>query len=190
MAGGRRRIDFAAMPSHVNFVLLQENKMIDKRTLLPRLAVLGGLAFSLPIWGQYSSPIRDVSDPGRTPFQFFATNVLAPVDNTPLVITTLPVGSSQRLVVDFTNIRVQSASTLPSFVVIYVSASASLPEFQISFPVTPIVVPAGAQKISLGLQSLRLYVSAGQTLSVSTLNQGSTALFIDAAITGHYVTLP
>src|SRR5258708_6357655 len=114
MAGGRRRIDFAATPSRVNFVLLQENKMIDKRTLLPRLAVLGGLAFSLPIWGQYSSPIRDVSDPGRAPFQSFSQTVLLSGDNTPIVVTSLPVSSSQRLVVDFINIRVQGSSTLPS----------------------------------------------------------------------------
>jgi hypothetical protein len=37
--------------------------MIDKRIL--RLAVLGGLAFSLPVHAQYSSPIRDV-DNGAT----------------------------------------------------------------------------------------------------------------------------
>jgi hypothetical protein len=163
--------------------------MIDKRTLLPRLAVLGCLAFSLPMWGQFSSPIRDVSDPGRAPFQFFSTDVLASGDNTPFVVTSLPVGATQRLVVDFVNIRVQSSSTLPTFVAIQVTASASLPGFQISFPVTPLVGLSG-QQISLGLQQLRLYVSAGQTLQVVTLNQGSTALFIDAAFTGHYVSLP
>jgi len=190
MAGGRRRIDFAAMPSHVNFVLLQENKMIDKRTLLPRLAVLGGLAFSLPIWGQYSSPIRDVSDPGRAPFQSFSQNLLLSGDNTPIVVTSLPVSSSQRLVVDFINLRVQGSRTLPSILTVNVSASATLPGFQITFPVFPISVLAGAQQISLGLQSFRFYVSAGQTLQVQTLNQGSAALFIDVAMTGHYVSLP
>jgi hypothetical protein len=164
--------------------------MINKRTLLSRLTVLGALVFSLPMWGQFSSPIRDVSDPGRAPFQFFSQTALASGDNTPFVVASLPVSASQRLVVDFASIRVQSSSTLPASVDIQVTASASVPAFQISFPVTPLVVPAGSQQISIGLQSLRLYVSAGQTLQIVTLNQGSTAQFINASFTGHYVTLP
>jgi len=138
--------------------------MIDKRTLLPRLAVLGGLAFSLPMWGQYSSPIRDVNDPGRTPFQFFSQDVTGPGLNTPVVVTSLPVSSSQRLVMDFANIRVQSASTVPSFVLIQVSASSSLPGFRITLPVIPLALPGDVQQISIGSQAIRLYVGAGQTL--------------------------
>ena len=162
--------------------------MINTAILLPRLAILAGLAFSLPIWGQYSSPIRDVSDPGRAPFQFYNGSVLATGENTPTVVASLPVAASQRLVVDFANIRVQGSSTLPTFVVISVSASGNLPAFQISFPVTP--VASAGQQLSIGSQAIRLYVSAGQTLQVQTLNLGATALFFDVAITGHYVTLP
>jgi hypothetical protein len=186
----RRRISSFLSSGVQNDLFLQEYKMIYRPTLLPRLAVLAGLAFCLPMWGQYSSPIRDVSDPGRAPFQIFTATELVSGDNTPLVITSLPAGASQRLVVDFANIRVQGSSTLPGFVTINVSASSSLPAFQISFTVTPIPEPAPSQQISIGSQSIRLYVSAGQTLTVQTLNLGSDVLFIDASITGHYVTLP
>jgi hypothetical protein len=164
--------------------------MIGQRTLLSRLAVLGGLAFSLPMWGQYSSPIRDVSDPGRAPFQIFTAMTLASGDNSPLVVTSLPVGASQRLVVDFANIRVQGTDSIPSFVSVTVSASSSLPAFQIFFPLSPMTVSAGSQQLSIGLQPIRLFVSAGQTLSVATLNLSSTAQTVFGSFTGHYVSLP
>jgi hypothetical protein len=163
--------------------------MIDRRTLLPRLAVLGGLAFSLPLWGQYSSPIRDVNDPGRTPFLFFSRTSPASGDGTPIVVASLPVGASQRLVVDFANISIQGADKIPTFVFITVSTS-GVTAFEMSFPLIPLALPANGPQISIGLQPIRLYVSAGQTLTVTTLNLSSTQQSVDVAITGHYVTLP
>src|SRR5260370_12303352 len=49
-----------------------------KRTLLPRLAVLAAMAFSLPVYAQYSSPMRDVDNGARQPVNFSAN---LPVNN-------------------------------------------------------------------------------------------------------------
>lgn len=153
------------------------------------LTLLGLIALSLPVSAQYSAPIRDVSDPGRAPFQVFTQSTLDSAQATPLVIASVPAGASQRLVVDFANIQAQGNSTIPRFVFIRINGSTSVPDFQISFPLTPIP-PAPGQQVSIGIQSMRFYVSAGQTLSVISLNLGSDSLLLSAAFTGHYVTLP
>lgn len=164
--------------------------MTKKLILFSRLAVLGVVALSLPVYAQYSTPMRDVSDPGRTPFQVFNMTVIAPSDNTPIVIASVPAGTQQRLVVDFAQIAGQGSSTIPVYMFIKINGSVTVPDFQITFPLTPIPVPIGNQSISTNMQNLRLYVSAGQTLSVMTLNQGTQGLFVTTAFTGHYVSLP
>ena len=164
--------------------------MTKKLILFSRLAVLGVVALSLPVYAQYSTPMRDVSDPGRTPFQVFNVTVIAAADNTPIVIASVPAGTQQRLVVDFAQIAAQGSSTIPVKMSIHIGGSATVPDFQITFPLTPLPIPVGSQAISTNMQNLRFYVSAGQTLSVMTLNQGAQALFVTTAFTGHYVSLP
>src|SRR5260370_33593446 len=74
--------------------------MIDKRTLLPRLAVLGGLAFSLPAYAQYSSPTRDVDNGARQPVNFSFT--LTVLSGTPPGVdyTSVTIPAGKRLVIE------------------------------------------------------------------------------------------
>ncbi len=76
--------------------------MIDKRTLLPRLAILGGLALSLPVYAQYSSPVRDIDDSGRQPFQVMSQNNSGPPGSiATAVLFALPASATKRLVLDY-----------------------------------------------------------------------------------------
>jgi hypothetical protein len=166
--------------------------MIDKRTLLPRLAVLGAMAFSLPVYAQYSSPMRNIDDPGRAPFQFWSqVNPLITNGFTHIVITSLPVGATQRLVVDFASVLLTTSSgTLQTdpFVQLTVTNSNT------NAVVFNLVLPApltSSNSVAISSQPIRLYVSAGQTLTLNVGN-GPTAGNANASvgISGHFVNLP
>jgi hypothetical protein len=43
---------------------------VIRQNLFARLAMLAGLAVSLPVYGQYSSPIRDIDNSARQPVNF------------------------------------------------------------------------------------------------------------------------
>src|SRR5260370_13074714 len=74
--------------------------MIDKRTLLPRLAVLGGLAFSVPVFAQYSSPVRDVDNGARQPVNFNFTLVVNNGSSSGFNNTAVMIPAGKRLVIE------------------------------------------------------------------------------------------
>jgi hypothetical protein len=166
--------------------------MSDKRTLLPGLAVLGCLAFSLPVYAQYSTPMRDIDNPGRTPFVFWSqVNPLTLNGFTNVVITSLPVGATQRLVVDFANVTLSVSSgtlqTDPLFLLTVINVSTNTPAYNLYLPVAAV----NGNQIAIGSQPIQVYVSAGQKL-VFGVNNNATLGNSNAtlAFSGHFVNLP
>ena len=147
---------------------------------------------------QFSTPMRDVDNPGRAPFQVFSEfNTQAPNGNAYTTLASVPAGATQRLVLDYVNIEINNLSgpvQTQGYVTIEVrtTATPTFPVFQMILPVTLInntTFPGNT--IAVVNQPIRMYVSAGQTLSVTAINQsGSSNMNIGAAVTGHYVSLP
>jgi hypothetical protein len=169
--------------------------MINKRTLFARISLVGALALGLPAFGQYSTPMRDINDPGRTPFQLMSEfNTVLPSRNNPISLTSLPAGASQRLVVDYIEIEANNldgTAATQGFAGIEVRDSTNLSTytFHIILPFT--VINTGSYSLALLAQPVRLYLSAGQTLTCTVVNlSGTSNMNVGVSVTGHYVTLP
>jgi hypothetical protein len=147
---------------------------------------------------QFSTPMRDVDNPGRAPFQLFSEfNTQLPNGNVYTPLTSLAATATQRLVLDFASIEINNLSgpvQTQGFVTIEVrnTATPTFPVFQIILPVTVVTnTTFGGNAIALFSGPVHLYLSAGQTLSVTAINQsGNSNMNIGISLTGHYVSLP
>ena len=169
--------------------------MIHKRTLLRRLAVLGCLAFSLPVYAQFSTPMRDVDDPGRQPLQVMSQNNANPPGlGTPVFLTSLPANATKRLVLDYISLIAENndISTVQTTgrATVEIRDSTGLIFFHtIVLSVSPMFF--GGANAAYASQPIRLYLSAGQTATCTVQNLSSTStLMVTASLTGHYVALP
>jgi hypothetical protein len=147
---------------------------------------------------QYSTPMRDIDNPGRTPFQLLSQfNTQLPNGNAFTTLTSVASGATQRLVVDYINIEINNLSgnvQTQGYVTLEVrnTATPTFPVFQMILPVTLIVnTTFPGSTIAVVNQPIRMYVSPGQTLSCTAINQsGSSNMNIGAAVSGHFVSLP
>jgi hypothetical protein len=147
---------------------------------------------------QYSTPMRSIDDPGRNPFQLMSQfNTQLPNGNSYTTLTSLPANATQRLVIDYVNIEINNLSgpvQTQGYVTIEVrtTATPTFPIFQMILPVTIMNnTTFGGNAVAVVSQPIRMYLSAGQTLSCTAVNQsGSSNMNIGAFLTGHYVSLP
>jgi hypothetical protein len=168
--------------------------MIDKRTLLPGLAVLGCLAFSLPVYAQFSTPMRDVDNGARQPVNFSASIVVNNGNQGGANFTAVTIPAGKRLVIETISFLGIVALGETGYGSIQVTAGAGTAAGATSaFHVIP-MVKLTSDPISDfigGSGSLRMYADAGSTVQISyqrgTLTGSET---IGANITGHYVNLP
>jgi hypothetical protein len=147
---------------------------------------------------QFSTPMRDVDNPGKMPFQLLSEfNTQLPNGNAYTTLTSLASNATQRLVLDFASIEINNLSgpvQTQGYVTIEVrtTATPTFPIFQIILPVTLMNnTTFGGNAIAVFSGPVHMYLSAGQTLSVTAVNQsGSSNMNIGVALTGHYVSLP
>ncbi len=147
---------------------------------------------------QFSTPMRDIDNPGRAPFQVFSQfNTQLPGGNAYIPLTSLAPAATQRLVLDFASIVIDNLSgpvQTQGYVLIEVrnTATPAFAVFQIVLPVTVITnTTFGGNAVALFSGPVHLYLSAGQTLSVTAVNQSVTSnMNVSVSLTGHYVSLP
>jgi hypothetical protein len=168
--------------------------MIDKRTLLPRLAVLGGLAFSLPVHAQFSSPMRDVDNGARQPVNFSASLVVNSGDQGGSNSTAVTIPAGKRLVIETISFFGIVAHGEMGFGKIFVTAGAGTAFGATNgahvIPMVKLTTDPVSDFIG-GSGSLRMYADAGSTVEVAyqrgTLT-GSESIVVN--LTGHFVNLP
>jgi hypothetical protein len=169
------------------------------RFLQPRiLATVIFLAAAGAANAQFSTPMRDVDNPGRNPFQLLSQfNTQLPNGNAPITLYSVAASATQRLVIDYFNVEINNLSgnvQTQGYVTIEVrnTATPTFPVFQMILPVTLIVnTTFPGSTIAVVNQPIHLYVSPGQTLTCTAINQsGSSNMNIGAAVTGHFVSLP
>jgi hypothetical protein len=147
---------------------------------------------------QFSTPMRDVDNPGKAPFQLFSQfNTQLPNGNSYTVLTSVASTAPQRLVVDFFNIEINNLSgpvQTQGYVTLEVrnTATPTFPVFSIILPVTIVNnTTFGGSAIAVYSGPVLVYVSAGQTLTFTALNlSGSSNMNMGASVTGHYVSIP
>jgi hypothetical protein len=147
---------------------------------------------------QFSTPMRDIDNPGRAPFQLFSEfNTQLPNGNAYTTLTSLASNATQRLVVDYASIEINNLEgpvQTQGYVTLEVRSTASptFPVFQLILPVTIVNnTTFGGNTVALFAQPLLIYVSAGQTLTCTAVNlSGSSNMNIGVSLTGQYVSLP
>jgi hypothetical protein len=148
---------------------------------------------------QFSTPMRDVDNPGKAPFQLFSEfNTQLPNGNSYTFLTSVPSTAAQRLVVDFFNIEINNLEgpvQTQGFVTLEVrnTATPTFPVFSIILPVTIInsTTLPGGNALAVYSGPVLVYVSAGQTLTFTAINlSGSSNMNMGASVTGHYVSIP
>jgi hypothetical protein len=170
--------------------------MINKRTLLPRLAVLGGLAFSVPVFAQYSSPMRDVDNGARQPVNFNFTLAVNNGSSSGFNNTAVTIPAGKRLVIETVSFNGQVASGEIGYLNIGVTAGAGTAAGATfaSHPVPMVKLTAGFPSGDYigGIGAFRIYADAGSAVGVG-YNRGAFTADVDnifVNITGHYVNLP
>jgi hypothetical protein len=167
--------------------------MIDKRIL--RLAVLGGLAFSLPVHAQYSSPIRDVDNGARQPVNFTATIVVPNGNQTGSNSSAVTISAGKRLVIETVSFLGIVTTGEFGFITIQVTAGAGTAAGATGashvIPMVKLTNTSFGSDFIGGNGALRMYADAGSTVTVTYERGGTTgAESIGMNITGHYVNLP
>ena len=165
---------------HANFKDKSNENLSLPSSPLGKLFTAGVLLFAATsAHAQFSTPMRDVDNPGRAPFQLFSEfNTQLPNGNVYTTLASVPAGAAQRLVLDFVNIEINNLSgpvQTQGFVTIEVrnTATPTFPVFQLVLPVTLInnTTFGGSATIAVVNQPIHMYVSAGQTLSITAINQ-------------------
>jgi hypothetical protein len=170
--------------------------MINLRTVLPRLAVLGCLALGSPAFAQYSSPMRDVDNGARQPANFFflvgVPNGQGQASNQTAV--TIPAG--KRLVIETISYTGQVVSGEIGFLNVAttsgVGTTAGATYASHVIPMFKLTTVAPSWDFIGGLGVFRMYADAASTVLV-TYNRGTFSAGVDniyVTITGHYVNLP
>ena len=168
--------------------------MIDRRTLLPRLAVLGCLALSLPAYAQYSTPMRDVDNGARQPVNFSANIIVNNGSQTGANFTAVNIPAGKRLVIETLSFIGIVATGETGFITINVTAGAGTAVGATSAThVIPMVKLTNALPGDFigGIGAFRMYADAGSTVTIIYERGGLTGSeTITMNITGHYVNLP
>jgi hypothetical protein len=160
---------------------------INRRIVFSHLGALAALAFSLPAFAQYSSPMRDVDNPARQPVRFQPI-IFIPAGGTSGTADLPAVPAGKRLVIETISFWARVQTGL-------------LGTLQLNFvPMLP-----GAKMMTNDLNSdligfigsYRLYYDPGSSIHLtfrpSFVSPGfSTPDFINCnvLITGYYVSLP
>jgi hypothetical protein len=121
--------------------------------------------------------VRDLDNPARQPYQAIASAT----STTPVLITTVP--SGKRLVIEYISALMNVPSGRLAFSLLAIQEGATL-VFGHRLVLTKIGTPApdiDAYEVS---QPFRMYLNAGQTLSLTLLTSNSS---LSVFITGHYV---
>ncbi len=165
-----------------------------KRTLLPRLAVLGGLAFSLPVFAQYSSPMRDVDNGARQPVNFSFTITVLSGNPQGADSTSVTIPAGKRLVIETISYSAAVNAGEQGNLLIKVTAGAGTSTGATSaFHLLPSLkqLSSSSQDLIGGIGAFRMYADAGSQVLVY-YNRVTTAdaLSVSVSITGHYVNLP
>jgi hypothetical protein len=169
--------------------------MIDKRALLSRLAVLGGLAFSLPVYAQYSTPMHDVDNGARQPVNFAASIVVNSGNQIGSNNTAVTIPAGKRLVIETLSFFGFVTIGETGYIRIQVTAGAGTAAGATSVAHIIPLVKLSADPISDylgGNAALRMYADAGSTVTV-TYQRGTTGTNAESMqmfITGHFVNLP
>ena len=168
--------------------------MIDKHTLLPRLALLGGLAFSLPVYAQFSSPVRDVDNGARQPVNFVGNIVVPNGNQTGFNNTAVTIPAGKRLVIETISSNGLAPSGELGLVTIGLTSGAGTAAGATSathtIPVVKITSTFGGDFIG-GIGAFRMYADAGSTVTIHYERGGfSGSGGVSVNITGHYVNLP
>jgi hypothetical protein len=166
--------------------------MIDKRTLLPRLAVLGGLAFSLPVYAQFSSPTRDVDNGARQPANFNFTVQVNPGNSAGFNNIAVGVPAGKRLVIETISCFAGVFPGELGVLTVTVTAGAGTAAGATSAPhnifLPKLYSTSGVDFIGV-IGAFRMYADTGLvqvSYSRNTTTGGST---VNVVITGHYVNL-
>jgi hypothetical protein len=174
---------------------ISSNGIRKLRVLLP--LIVGVFACGAAS-AQYSTPMRDIDNPGKAPFQLMSQfNTQLPNGNAPITLTSLASTATQRLVLDFASIEINNLSgpvQTQGYVVMEVrnTAAPTFPIFQLILPLTIMNnTTFGGNVVALFAQPIRMFLSAGQTLTCTAINQsGSSNMNIGVSLVGHYVSLP
>jgi hypothetical protein len=170
--------------------------MIYNLTLLPRLAVLGGLAFSLPVYAQYSSPTRDVDNGARQPVNFSFFMFLSNGTNSASNNTAITIPAGKRLVIETISFNGQVTSGEIGYLGISVTAGAGTAAGATGashvIPMVKLTTGFPSGDFIGGTRDCRIYADAGSKVPVGYNRGGSFAgdenIFVN--ITGYYVNLP
>jgi hypothetical protein len=172
----------------------RRKQLIDKHTLLPRLAILGCLALSLPAYAQFSTPMRDVDNGARQPVNFTSIIVVNVNSQIGTDSTTVTIPAGKRLVIESVSFLGHVGVGEFGFVTINASAGAGTAAGATgAVHVIPLVklTNTSSDDIIGGFASFRMYADAGSTVTVVYQRGGFSPLEnILMSITGHYVNLP
>ena len=168
--------------------------MKTTHALLPRLAVLGGLAFSSPVYAQFSSPMRDVDNGARQPVNFSASLVVNNGNQGGFNSTAVTIPAGKRLVIETISFLGLVTHGETGYGSIQVMAGAGTAAGATSATHIIPMVKLTTDPISDflgGSVSLRMYADAGSTVSIF-YQRGPAAGSEDigVSITGYYVNLP
>jgi hypothetical protein len=170
--------------------------MIDKRTLLPGLAILGGLVLSLPAYAQFSSPMHDVDNGARQPVNFGGNVSINDGSNQGANTTAVTIPAGKRLVIETVSFNGQVNSGEIGYLNIHVTAGAGTAGGATSathvIPMIKLTTGFPSGDYIGGIGAFRMYADAGSTVTIS-YNRGASlsgAESITVFITGHYVNLP
>ena len=153
------------------------------KTPIILVAGLAALFLATAANAQYSQPMRDVENPGRTPFQSVAELNVAGSSQSGVGVTLLPTGASstvpagKRAVYD--GIYVFCDAPGVKFVQFYPRQSGTKPTVYVSLDAN-----------GIGNVNMRVYGDAGDTPGLSVNNTAVGVAHCTVTITGHYITLP
>src|SRR5437868_6294201 len=170
--------------------------MIHKRTLFAALALVGGLTLSLPVYGQFSSPMRDVDNGARQPVNFGMIIFVNAGSGQGFNNTAVTIPAGKRLVIETIGFQGQVASGEIGFLNIQLTAGAGTAAGATFanhvMPAVKLTSVLPASDYIGGIGSFRMYADAGSTVTV-VYNRGTFAagsVNMAVSITGHYVNLP
>jgi hypothetical protein len=165
------------------------------RTFLTRLAVLGGLAVSSPVFAQYSTPMRDVDNGARQPVNYSVQVFVLAGSGIGTNSTTVTVPNGKRLVIETISFIGLVPNTETGYLMITVTAGAGTPSGATTtdhfIPMVKFYSQPGFADTIGGIGAFRMYADSGNTVSVS-YSRGSTAGSdnVQVGITGYLVNLP
>jgi hypothetical protein len=147
-----------------------------------------------PASAQYSSPMRDIDNPARQPFNFGKNLVLS--FNTPsqlfLSDPSFTVPAGKRLVIETLSIYVALAPGQLGLVKLGTLAGGV--GVTHVFPLTKTYSLSSGEDVYTGLHSIRMYADPGSTVFITAERNTVAGIALDAVfkvvITGYYVNLP